>query len=77
LTVRQSERRSEARKNPGKPAPRDPNIVDLEASVSNALGLKVQITHRVDKSEDKGEIKIAYSSLEQLDDLVRRLKNAR
>jgi ParB family transcriptional regulator, chromosome partitioning protein len=77
LSVRQAERRSDAKKHPGKKPPRDPNIVDLEASVSNALGLKVQITHRVDKSEDKGEIKIAYSSLEQLDDLVRRLKNAR
>ena len=77
LTVRQAERRSEAKKHPGKPAPRDPNIVALETSISNALGLKVQITHRVDKSEDKGEIKIAYSSLEQLDDLTRRLKTSR
>jgi ParB family transcriptional regulator, chromosome partitioning protein len=77
LTVRQSERRSEARKHPGKPAPRDPNIVDLESSVSNALGLTVHITHRVDKAGDKGEVKIAYSSFEQLDDLIRRLKTAR
>ena len=77
LSVRQAERRSESKKHPGKPAPRDPNIVDLEASVSNALGLKVHITHRVDKGEDKGEVKIAYSSFEQLDDLIRRLKTAR
>jgi ParB family transcriptional regulator, chromosome partitioning protein len=73
LTVRQAERRSEARKNPGKPAPKDPNIAALETNISNALGLKVHITHKVHKGEDKGEIKIAYSSLEQLDDLTRRL----
>lgn len=73
LTVRQAERHSEAKRKPGKTAPRDPNITALETSISNALGLKVHITHRVHKGEDKGEIKIAYSSLEQLDDLTRRL----
>ena len=77
VTVRQAERRSDARKNPGKTPPRDPNIVALETSISNVLGLKVHITHRVDKGVDKGEIKIAYSSLEQLDDLERRLKTPR
>ena len=76
LTVRQAERRSESRKH-GAPTPRDPNITALETSLSNALGLKVQVTHRVDKGVDKGEIKIAYSSLEQLDDLERRLKSPR
>jgi ParB family chromosome partitioning protein len=73
MTVRQAEQRSPAKKKPGgKPAP-DPNIADLEAKVSNVLGLKTQITHKVDKSGDKGEVKIAYSSLEQLDEIVRRL----
>jgi hypothetical protein len=37
------------------------------------LGLKVHITHKVHKGEDKGEVKIAYASLEQLDELTRRL----
>jgi ParB family chromosome partitioning protein len=73
LTVRQAERRSEARRHPGTPAPRDPNITALETSISNALGLKVHITHKVHKGEDKGEVKIAYASLEQLDELTRRL----
>jgi len=73
VTVRQAERRSDAKRHPGKTAPRDPNITALEASISNALGLKVHITHKVHKGKDKGEIKIAYSSLEQLDDLTRRL----
>ena len=73
LTVRQAERRSEARKHPGAPAPRDPNLTALETSISNALGLKVSITHKVHKGRDRGEVKISYSSLEQLDDLTRRL----
>ena len=73
LTVRQAERRSDARKHPGTPPPRDPNITALETSISNVLGLKVYITHRVNKGEDKGEVKITYTSLEQLDDLTRRL----
>ena len=57
-------------------AQRDPNIADLESSISNSLGLKVQIVHNVDKGGDKGEVRIAYTSLEQLDEIVRRLRNA-
>jgi ParB family chromosome partitioning protein len=69
LTVRQAEQRSVKKKPGGKPA-KDPNISDLEASVSNRLGLKVQIIHKGDKG---GEVRIAYKSLEQLDELTRRL----
>ena len=72
LTVRQAEQRSPKKKPGGKPQP-DPNITQLEASVSRALGLKTLITHRVDKKGDKGEVRVAYSSLEQLDEIVRRL----
>jgi ParB family chromosome partitioning protein len=73
LTVRQAEQRSAPKKKPGgKPHP-DPNITGLEASISNALGLKTQIIHKVDKKGDKGEVRVAYSSLEQLDEIVRRL----
>lgn len=76
LTVRQAEHRSLAKKRTGgKPLP-DPNILELEANVSRALGLKTHITHRVDKHGDKGEVKIAYSSLEQLDEIVRRLSRS-
>jgi len=42
----------------------------LEASISNRLGLKVQIIHKGDKG---GEMRISYKSLEQLDELTRRL----
>jgi ParB family transcriptional regulator, chromosome partitioning protein len=73
LTVRQAERRSPPKKKTGGKVQFDPNIVELETSISRALGLKTHITHRVDKKGDKGEVRIAYSSLEQLDEVVRRL----
>jgi ParB family chromosome partitioning protein len=74
LNVRQAEQRSKDKK-PGKksgakPAAVDPNIKELEVSLANILGLKVQI---VDKGE-AGEVRICYKSLEQLDDLILRLK---
>ena len=73
LNVRQAEQRSRSKK--GKIHKRsvdDPNIKSLEDSVSNSLGLKVQIHHRGDKG---GEVRISYKSLEQLDDLIHRLKS--
>jgi ParB family chromosome partitioning protein len=73
LSVRQAEQRTVARKKPGGKPQADPNITALESSVSGALGLKTHITHRVDKTGDKGEVRVAYSSLEQLDEIVRRL----
>lgn len=76
LNVREAEARAVPRKKPGgKPRP-DPNITALEATVSNALGYKTHITHKVGKSGDKGEVKIAYTSLEQLDEIVRRLSRS-
>ncbi len=78
LTVRQaeqksSEQRSPSRRKPGGKSPKDPNVADLEASISNHLGLKVQIIHRGDKG---GEMRISYKTLEQLDELTRRLSRA-
>jgi ParB family transcriptional regulator, chromosome partitioning protein len=73
MTVRQAEQRSVSKKKPsGQPA-KDPNIADLEASISNRLGLKVQIIHKGDKG---GEMRISYKSLEQLDELTRRLSKS-
>ena len=72
MTVRQAEQRS-VKKMPGGKPDKDPNISDLEASVSNRLGLKVQIIHKGDKG---GEVRIAYKSLEQLDELTRRLSKS-
>jgi ParB family chromosome partitioning protein len=42
----------------------------LEQSLSNALGLEVTITDK----NGAGEVKIGYKSLEQLDDVIRRLR---
>jgi len=70
LTVRQAEQRSVVKKKPGGKPAKDPNIADLEASISNHLGLKIQIIHKGDKG---GEMRISYKSLEQLDELTRRL----
>jgi ParB family chromosome partitioning protein len=36
------------------------------------LGLTVKVIHKGDKG---GEVRISYKTLEQLDDLIRRLKN--
>jgi ParB family chromosome partitioning protein len=42
----------------------------LEQSLSNALGLEVTISDKA----GAGEVKIAYKTLEQLDDVIRRLR---
>ena len=73
LTVRQAEQRSVLKKKPGGKPAKDPNIADLEASISNRLGLKIQIIHKGDKG---GEMRISYKSLEQLDELTRRLSKS-
>ncbi len=50
-------------------APKDPDIIALEETLSENLGLSVSIH---DKGQ-KGEIVLSYHSLEQLDDILRRL----
>jgi ParB family chromosome partitioning protein len=73
MTVRQAEQRSAKKVKPGGKPRKDPNIADLEANISNRLGLKVEIAHKGDKG---GEVRIAYKTLEQLDDLTRRLSKS-
>ena len=73
LNVRQAEQRSGHKKKPVSKQRSDPNISQLESSVSNALGLKVQVLHKGDKG---GEIRVSYKTLEQLDEVVRRLSRA-
>jgi ParB family chromosome partitioning protein len=68
MTVREAEQRSGPKKKPG--GKTDPNIIQLEASISERLGLKVHIIHKGDKG---GEIRVSYTSLEQLDEVARRL----
>jgi ParB family chromosome partitioning protein len=50
---------------------KDPDTVALERTISDVLGLKVVLDHR----GEGGEMKIRYNSLEQLDDLCRRLRD--
>jgi ParB family chromosome partitioning protein len=73
MTVRQAEQRSSPRKKIHSKPHKDPNVVQLEQSISSHLGLKVQIIHKGDKG---GEIRVAYSSLEQLDEVARRLSKS-
>ncbi len=49
---------------------KDSDTRALEKTLSNALGLLVTIAHR----GDAGEVRIRYKSLDQLDDLCRKLK---
>ena len=73
LNVRQAEQRSKIKKKGiHSPAVEDPNVKALEDSVSNVLGLIVKVT---DRGKKGGDVRIFYKSLEQLDDLIRRLKN--
>lgn len=73
LTVRQTE--DLARRVPGPPKPRkrgaakDPDTVALENDLAAALALRVSIAHR----GDGGEVRISYSSLDQLDGLCQLL----
>ena len=73
MNVRQAEQRSKPTKKPGGKQRLDPNINQLETSISNLLGLNVQIIHKGDKG---GEIRVKYKSLEQLDEVARRLSKA-
>jgi ParB family chromosome partitioning protein len=73
ITVRQAEAvKKTGKKSIHKPPVKDPNIADYESSISNVLGLKVQIVHHGDKG---GEVRISYKSLEQLEEIVHRLKS--
>jgi ParB family chromosome partitioning protein len=74
LNVRQAEQRSKAKSGRGRAiTKKDADTRAVEESLSNALGLKVQILHKGDKG---GELRVAYRTLEQLDDLVRRLSRS-
>lgn len=78
LSVREVEKLSRSAKDDGgleavagrvRQAEKDVDTEALEADLARALGLSVDIRHK----GDKGEMRIKYSDLEQLDDLCRRL----
>ena len=72
LNVRQAERmkRTGGRKTPAEPPPKDADTLALEKNLSAALGLSVDIAHDAKKG---GSVKIRYRTLEQLDEVCRRL----
>src|SRR5665213_978204 len=71
LNVRQAEQRSPTKSGKTKSnTSSDPDVRALESNLSNMLGLKVHILH---KGERGGELRIAYRTLEQLDDIIHRL----
>lgn len=56
---------------PTAPAVKDADTLALEKNLAEALGLSVMINHR----DQGGEVKISYRTLEQLDEVCRRLLN--
>ncbi len=70
LSVRQAEQHSKKKKTKQVPKAASADIRALESSLSNNLGLKVQIAH---KGSTGGELRVAYRTLEQLDDVIQRL----
>ena len=74
LSVREAEGLGETaespRKRPTARAEKDADTRALEKQVSDGLGLGVTIAHK----PDGGEVRIRYKTLEQLDDVCRRLR---
>ena len=72
LSVRQAERLAQSRAvgTETRRAETDPNIRELEKSLSDHLGFKTTIRDR----RGKGEVRISYRNLEQLDAILNRLR---
>lgn len=75
LSVRQTERlartRGEAQGVASKAAP-DPDVLKLQKSLTDLLGLSVHIKHA---ASGKGKVQIAYRSLKELETLIEKLDN--
>lgn len=75
LSVRQAEAlangQSTVKTNRRSPSEKDADTKSLEKLLADVIGMKVAIKH----GKKGGDIKIHYSSLEQLDDICRRLQN--
>ena len=69
ITQEHAERSGKAAK-PRPRARKDADTLTIEKRLSDALGLAVAIDHR----GQGGELRIRYKSLEQLDDVIRRLE---
>jgi ParB family chromosome partitioning protein len=77
LSVREAERRAQQRETPRPKAGaapktvRNADIAALEKELSDRLGLKVSLLH---EESGKGELRIAYRTLEQIDAVLARLR---
>ena len=63
---------SSFKKNKKQKTPKDPNISDLEKELSDKIGLKTSI--QFNESGSSGSLTLYYSDLNQLDDIMKRLK---
>ena len=73
LSVRQTEKNTaNYKKNKRRQKNKDPNILDLEKELSEKIGLKTSIQFREQGSS--GSLTLYYSDLDQLDDIMKRLK---
>ncbi|MDC0037535.1 ParB/RepB/Spo0J family partition protein [Alphaproteobacteria bacterium] len=73
LSVRETEKNtSQYKKNKKNKKFKDPNIVDLEKELSEKIGLKTSIHFNQEGSS--GSLTLFYSDLDQLDDIMQRLK---
>ena len=75
LSVRQAEALAQepavVRASASRPAEKNADMLALEKLLSDATGMKVTVTH----GKKGGEVKVAYRSLEQLDELCRKLQS--
>ena len=73
LSVREIERNTfKYKKNKPKKNHKDPNILDLERELSEKIGLKTSI--HFNEQGSSGSITLYYSDLDQLDEIMKRLK---
>jgi len=73
LSVRNVENLTSAhKKTRKKPNEKDPNIQDLEKELSDKIGLKTEI--QFNENGSSGSLKLFYSDLNQLDEIMKRLK---
>ena len=73
LSVREIEKiTSEFKRTKTKKSLKDPNIIDLEKELSDKIGLKTSI--QFNDNGSSGSLTLFYSDLNQLDDLMKRLK---
>tara|TARA_Y100001970_G_scaffold87544_1_gene110512 strand:+ start:10492 stop:11319 length:828 start_codon:yes stop_codon:yes gene_type:complete len=72
LSVRDVEKSTAEHKQSRKKTNKDPNIADLEKELSDKIGLRTEI--QFNENGSSGSLKLFYSDLNQLDEIMKRLK---